>query len=393
MKSTAPSASTGFGQGGVPSPLSGSFLAWCAHQRQTGRLRYQSSVQVYTAMWQALADWCASQPGGVPLQALDSGLLQRYLDSRSGMAGPGQALTARYRLRLISLVRRVQAHALGQQDALASAALPSHPLHRMALPAALAWSAASLAAKPADFMRIPDAPGNLGSAATQQLIHWLTTGASNDTPAERWQTQRDRCALALQLGAGIGPGDLRALRLADVLTHASVPAPMATAPAVAEHAPAAGWQLVVPGNGNARPYLAPLAPWAVPVLQQWLDCRARQGLAGLQLFPSTRSGKAWGKVAQYASAQRCLADAGLPDRAGGSFRLRHTFALRQLAHGHASETVAAWLGISDPAVMQRYRLALVSSTSPAQPVAVPPLQVSPDRDPHPAPDGASAWPV
>lgn len=378
--------------------LTALFMAWCAHQRQIGRLRYPSSVRVYTAMWQALAEWCAAQPGGLGLQALDAGLLQRYLASRSGMAGPGQALTVRYRLRLLSLVRRVQAHTLYQQDALATAWVASHPVHRQALAAGLAWSDAHAAALPALAMPVPDALGSLGGEATRQLIRWLTAAPLGDDQATRWQTRRDRCALALQLGAGIGPGDLRALRLSDTLPPALPPSGPGPGPATAAagHSGAAGWRLAVPGNGNARPYLAPLAHWAAPLLQQWLDCRAQQHLAGPQLFPSTRSGKPWGKVAQYASARRCLADAGLPDAPGGSFRLRHSFALRQLAHGHTTDTVAAWLGISDPAVMQRYRQALGGQDAKAPTVATPDRpnpHDPPASGPAPGPHAPGAWPV
>ena len=72
----------------------------------------------------------------------------------------------------------------------------------------------------------------------------------------------------------------------------------------------------------------------------------------------TRSGKPWGKVAQYEAARRVLADAGLDADGGGSFRLRHSFALRQLQHGHDAGLVAGWLGVVDPQVMLRYQQAL-----------------------------------
>ena len=105
------------------------FEAWCAHQQQIGRLRHQTSVKVYRAMWTALGDWYAQQPGQPALQALSSPLLRRYLDSRSGIAGPGEALTVRYRLRLLSLVRRVQAFDLSRHDLLGAAATPGHATH------------------------------------------------------------------------------------------------------------------------------------------------------------------------------------------------------------------------------------------------------------------------
>ena len=83
-------------------------------------------------------------------------------------------------------------------------------------------------------------------------------------------------------------------------------------------------------------------------------------ITGDALFPVTRGGRPWGKVAQYAAAKAVLAAAGLPDTEGGSFKLRHTFALRQLRRGTAPEEVAQWLGLSDVAALARYRRVLVA---------------------------------
>ena len=94
------------------------------------------------------------------------------------------------------------------------------------------------------------------------------------------------------------------------------------------------------------------------LVQLYADRGQREALAipGPMLLPSTRSsGKPWGKVAQYNATAAVLAEAGLADVTGGSFRLRHTFALRQLRRGTAEHEVARWLGVSDPAVMARYR--------------------------------------
>jgi integrase len=110
----------------------------------------------------------------------------------------------------------------------------------------------------------------------------------------------------------------------------------------------------VPASGSAPVHVVPIAPWAATLLAQWLAERRQQALAGPWLFPSTRSGKPWGKVAQYNAARHLLADAGLDPGAGGSFRLRHSFALRQLQAGQTPETVARWLGVVDPAVVARY---------------------------------------
>jgi len=49
-----------------------------------------------------------------------------------------------------------------------------------------------------------------------------------------------------------------------------------------------------------------------------------------------------------------LEEAGIEGEEGGTFRLRHTFALRQLRRGTAPEQVANWLGV-EVAVMERYK--------------------------------------
>ncbi len=55
-----------------------------------------------------------------------------------------------------------------------------------------------------------------------------------------------------------------------------------------------------------------------------------------------------------------LTAAGLPGADGGSFRLRHTFALRQLQHGSSPEQVAQWMGLRDAAALARHRRLLMA---------------------------------
>jgi site-specific recombinase XerD len=45
---------------------------------------------------------------------------------------------------------------------------------------------------------------------------------------------------------------------------------------------------------------------------------------------------------------------------GSPFRLRHTFAVRQLLNGHAEEEVARWMGYADTGPMKRYRHVLAA---------------------------------
>lgn len=283
-------------------------------------------------MWHALSAWCVAQVPALRLGDLQPPALSAYLASRTGLLLADGLLTPRYQHRLLSLVRRVQVH--------------RHWLRDQAGPA----MAARVSPMP---VRLPQAalPNLPAADAAEPLLH-LTTAEDQqlqrllclapEAPGGRWQIQRDRCAVALQLGAGLGPGDVRALRLRDVIADGGP----------VRHQP---WQLRVAANGSAPAHVPPLAPWAGLLLAQWLQRRQAEALGGDWLFPSTRSGKPWGKVAQYEAARRVLADAGLNADGGGSFRLRHTFALRQLAHGHDEGLVSRWLGVTDPAVMARYQ--------------------------------------
>lgn len=103
------------------------------------------------------------------------------------------------------------------------------------------------------------------------------------------------------------------------------------------------------------------SPWAGRLLGSWLDVRTEPGIPGAMVFPLTKStGKPWGKVAQYDAAKEVLQAAGVDDVEGGSFRLRHTFALRELRREKAADEVARWLRVSDPAVMSRYQRVISS---------------------------------
>ena len=335
---------------GAPPPalpeMLAAFEAWCEHQRLYGRLRRGSSEAVYRAMWHALAAWCVGQTLPVRLQTLDGVSLLQFLASRSGIAGPGQSLTPRYQWRLLSLVRWVQAYQATQQPV----------ARRKSGNAAAEVIATQAEVRHANAAHDDDVPACLSATDVATLLASLAVDGrvagsqdAKDADADppRWQTVRNRCAAGLQLGAGLGPGDVRALRLNDVLGVGGLPDLPSTTARPPMH-------LRVAANGSAPLHVVPIAPWAARALAHWLQLRAEQQLAGDWLFPSTRSGKPWGKIAQYGSVRQVLADAGLDPGAGGSFRLRHSFALRQLQAGHPPEAVSRWLGVIDPAVMARY---------------------------------------
>lgn len=334
-----------------------SFEHWLVEEHRLGRLHRSSSQAVYRAMWGALCAWCLAQSPPIRgVNDLDAEALAAYIRSREQGAHDGQALTPRYEWRLLSLVRRVQAWAVSvpPTHTAAEALLTQRPHVRLAN--------VQHGGEHAEYLLPHEVRALMRGFAVQHRLAQMNG-------LQRWQDLRNVTAAALQLGAGLGPGDVRALTCRDVAATRALPH-LASTPSLAwpdrspgdkprwrssEARSSGGVWLRVPANGNAPTHEAPLADWAARLLAQWLQWRQQLGIPGDWLLPSTRTGKPWGKVAQYQAGCAVLADAGIASQAaGGSFRLRHSFAMRQLRRGHAPDTVAGWLGVSDPAVMQRY---------------------------------------
>ena len=317
-------------------------------------------------MWGALAAWCVDR--GLRLDRLQEDHIDAIIRSRGGI----DALTPRHawRLLLLTLADAVLAQRADQ------IALPRNTAAHSLLMARPDWRYANAA----DRTPLPE---HLDAIEARRLVTWLlnpsTDAQAAVAPAQAWQALRNRTAVALQLGAGLTPGDIRAVTVDSVLSHAQ---PNATAGSTAAEAGSGGggggdstgngdgdhgsmsgaadvaalpWMICMPAHGTTLAREAPIAPWAGRLLRMWLDTRCAVGIGGSILFPSTRSGRCWGKVSQYDTAKAVLAAAGLPDSEGGSFRLRHTFALRQLQRGAPPEQVAQWLGLSDSTALARYQ--------------------------------------
>jgi integrase len=355
-------------------PFQRSFEGWLQHARRTGALMRDSSEEVYRHLWAVLTKWCVGQDPPVRLETLSAADLQAFIASRSGAQGPDEDLSPRYVWRLLHLVDRVLQHQSraggrmraqgGHHPSPAAELLESRP----------DWQYANAAL--ADPL-----PEHLSAAQARRLVSFLSearpragagvhTGAAprpgpgepvppqegiKESPGRPfgsvrvWQELRNRASVALQLGAGLSPGDVRAMRVDGAIVAGG-------------RQPGLPWKLRVAADGLSPEREAPLASWAAQLLRHWLQVRAEVGIAGEWLFPSTRSGKPWGKVAQYQAVKLVLVGAGFDDEVvrGGSFRLRHTFALRQLRRGRAPEEVARWLGVTDPAVMTRYQRVLIA---------------------------------
>lgn len=319
------------------------FERWLEDQRASGSLRQAASAEVYRDMWGAFTTWCLGRSPAVTLASLDLRDLQAFQAARFGRKSSDLSLSPRHALRLVRLIDRVLRHHAASND------LPANT-------AASDWLASHPEVRYAEAANADPLPEFLSAAEAKHLITFLSQARPRPglSPARRdahaaftWQELRNRTAVALQLGGGLTPGDVRALTLAS---------PVSRGGRVRDRP----WKVAVPGDGTSSARETPIAPWAGELLQHWLQVRKEARIQGDFLFPSTRAGKPWGKESQYKSARQVLEDAGLDSSGeGGSFRLRHTFALRQLRRGFDREEVARWLGV-EPDVMSKYQRVLVA---------------------------------
>lgn len=318
--------STCDGHSAGPLAYTRAFEAWLREKRDASRLRQDSSGTTYASMWKAFSDWAVARD--LVLQDLTLNDLEAYVASR----GQAEDLSPRYVWRLLRLLDAV----LRRHCRLAG--IPVNDAAHTLLMQRPEWRYAQAANK-------EELPSYLAPQRARRLVAWLIDPNRGKEPDQaeggKWQGLRNRTAVALQLGAGLTPGDVRAALLSGVASEGGRVAGLP-------------WKLRLPAHGAIAEREVPLAPWAARLLRQWLLQRSQQAIPGPLLFPATRSGRAWGKVAQYNAARSVLAAAGIDDADGGSFLLRHTFALRQLRRGTPPDEVSRWLGLTDPQPMRRY---------------------------------------
>jgi site-specific recombinase XerD len=322
--------------------LNDSFEAWVMQRaRSTSKDRAEKAlreetVAVYREMWHAFAGYCGERK--LLLQEIQVEELELFLRLRgAGEEGrkprvttKGEDLSPRYARRFLTLIDRVTRFAARQADVNANCAaheLLQRPYYRFA-----------------DAADKDPLPEYLPDSDAKRLIAYVTQIRGSDSAPEplSWKEIRDRTAVAVMLGGGLAPGDVRALQLNGVITSGGR---KATIP----------WKLEVPGNGNSPARETPLAEWAGRQLHYWLTVRTEQGIPGDVVFPSTSSGRAWSHTRCFESCKAVMVAAGLPTDSGGLFKLRHTFALRQLAKGKSEVDVGRWLGLLDLNGMARYR--------------------------------------
>ncbi len=316
------------------------FNEWVAYRqgstskKKSERALIENSLYVYTEMWQAFAKFCGEQ--NLTLPELRVSDLEMFLTLRG--AGPdatqprhatkGGFLCNRYANRYLTLIHRVtqfQAREQGIECNRAAATLKDQEIYK--------------------FSEAGDkdpAPEYLNEAQVKVLIAYITRAPQPEsTEKMTWKTVRDRTAVALMLGAGLAPGDLRNLKVEGVISEGGRKTGMP-------------WKLSLEGNGNSPGRETPIAEWAGKQLAFWLRIRAQQNIPGQFVFPSTMAGTQW-SATRCSEASRAVLQSVKMGDAGGLFKLRHTFALRQLRHGKSEADVAKWLGFLDIESMDRYR--------------------------------------
>lgn len=302
------------------------FDAWALSRISVSRGLSEPTEAVQRAMWRAFGTWCIRNK--IDADNLTANDLGKYLRSREGSV-PASELTPRYAWRLVNLIERVLNFTASKQG-------------RAPNRAAAELMDEDSELKHANAEAMEPLPEYLSDSQDRVLVSFLEASAPKDSgTAVVWQTIRNRTGVALQRGAGLTPLEIRMLKVSSVFVDLDT-----------TRGP---WKVRAPATGSVQAHDAPVARWARPLLTYWTQLRTELGIPGDWLLPSTKSGKPWGKTAQFDAVADVFESAGITGLKGGSYRLRHTFALRQLLRPQCDEEkVAQWMGI-DAKEMSRYR--------------------------------------
>ncbi|GIZ52862.1 site-specific integrase [Noviherbaspirillum aridicola] len=316
-------------QAGVGADWVELFDDWVAHG--AGRLDTSASVKtltkastrIYLEMWKAFGRFCVQER--LSLDSLSEADIERYLHSREHhdkrRSGP---LSARYAWRMLHLIDRMLEHDAMRRGGVRNPA-SLHLLRRTPY-------------RHANAVDNDKTPVCLSPDELRRLLAYLQ--AAGEGGEASWKSERDRAAVALMLGAGLTPAEMRQLRLE------SLPPCSATGRAPAQ-------LRSVGDHGHARN--VPLPAWAGSILHRWRQRRLMLGIAGTYVFPSTLNGKPWSHTGSQEACKQVLVHAGLSPGPGGLFRLRHSFALTHLRAGEDEKRVAGWLGYRDADSIAQYR--------------------------------------
>ena len=311
------------------------FADWADEMHEDGTLKSQASVEAYMQLWSTLTDWAITQDPAIAVDQLTEADLSEYLKSRAGRSDDAAQVSERHAWRLLTFVDRVLVHRAKMQGRNAA----NRCAHKL-LNSEGKWRWAHTDENTPDLE-------HLSARNARKLVDFLTASlprSGRRGALRTWKELRDATAVALLLGGGLTPREVRDLKNDDVTI---------------EKGSHRANYVVVKAHGQTPRREVPLAQWAARVLTQWVATRSDHGFEGEWLLPSTNQGSQWKKSTQNKAVEAVLDLAQLDDdeHRGGCFRLRHTYALRQLARGTSLEELGNLLGLRDEDAIARYRTA------------------------------------
>ncbi|MBN3764169.1 tyrosine-type recombinase/integrase [Burkholderia sp. Ac-20365] len=274
------------------------FDAWLAGQNFRN-----SSADVYRAQWGLFLEW---------LQARHKNLVTVDMPSIAEFVG-GLSIRKPQRARYLRLIERVLDHV--REIELAS----TNPARFIAQDGEAEWRNA----------RDNEPTGFLSIGERSALIAYLFSPVTDMTSAQRWRERRDRALIAVFLGGGIKTGEARTLSVSCVMTSSP-------------------W-VVIEASNPLFTRRTRLAPFAVSVLDAWLDERREAGLPGELVFPASPSGRPMHKATMLRAVDALIEAAGISqarDARASPHTLRNSFAADLFESGVEPDVVGQWLGFA-----------------------------------------------
>jgi len=274
------------------------FDTWLAKQNFRN-----SSADVYRAQWGLFLEW---------LQMRHKNLVTVDLPSIAEFVS-GLSIRKPQRARYLRLIERVLDHV--REIELAS----TNPARFIAQDGEAEWRNA----------RDNEPTGFLSIAERSALIGHLFSPVTHLSSAQRWRERRDRALIATFLGGGIKTGEARVL---------SVNCVTAGSP----------W-VVIEATNPLFTRRTRLAPFAVSILEAWLDERKHAGLPGELVFPASPSGRPMHKATMLRAVDALIEESGISqsrEARASPHTLRNSFAADLFESGVEPDVVGQWLGFA-----------------------------------------------
>jgi site-specific recombinase XerD len=335
------------------------FQTWLVSE--ASHIKRETSREIYRAIWSSFA---RDLPIGVSVSGITSEMVAGYLVTGASKLAAGEsgedagvskirteALSIRYQARVASLIEKIMDHHAKVTETKLEGESAVRALMRRTPALADALKRETREEPALDVLTDQE-----HTALKMRLIEdGKADMASNATV--KWSAARDRTSMALQLGAGLSPIDVRELTMGEGSSKGLEP----------------NWNrgsrfLFVPKSGKLFKRYTLVDPWAGELMDQWIHTlRDRESLSRVAfVFPgetvekegSSKQPGQWSKPGQHKQTSKFMASLKIE---GSSFKLRHSWAMAKLKEGADEREVARWLGVQDDGeVMKRYREALTS---------------------------------